>query len=157
VGTGSNQTDYEELPAIQERLEQRQCKPGEQYVEAGYMSGPNLAHSQTLKIDRIGPLPTVVTPQDLLPDGITQAQFQVDTNRNSLTCPQGYTARDPVPVGNSRRFQFPKRICAACQLLSRLYWQERQNDRDQRSLRIGATGACTVKDRNVQTGLSPAS
>ncbi len=119
VGTGSNQTDYEELPAIQERLEQRQCKPSEQYVDAGYMSGPNLAHSQKLKIDLIGPLPTVVTPQDLLPDGITQAQFQVDTDRNSVTCPQGYTARDPVPVGNSLRFQFPKQICAACQLRSR--------------------------------------
>jgi hypothetical protein len=39
-------------------------------------------------------------------------------DRNSVTCPQGYTARDPVPVGNSLRFQFPKQICAACQLRS---------------------------------------
>jgi hypothetical protein len=42
VGTSSNQTDYEELPAIQERLEQRECLPAEYYVDAGYMSGPNL-------------------------------------------------------------------------------------------------------------------
>jgi transposase len=119
VGTGSNQTDYEELPAIQERLAQRKCKPREQYVDAGYMSGPNLAHSQKLQIDLIGPLPTVVTPQDLLPDGITQAQFRVNTDKNSVTCPQGYTADTPTPVGNSLRFQFPKQICAACQLHSR--------------------------------------
>jgi hypothetical protein len=61
VGTGSHLTDYEELPNIQQRLEKRQCKPGEQYVDAGYMSGPNLANSQNLGIDLIGPLPTVVT------------------------------------------------------------------------------------------------
>ena len=119
VGTGSNQTDYEELPAIQERLAQRKCKPRQQYVDAGYMSGPNLAHSQKLQIDLIGPLPTVVTPQDLLPNGITQAQFQVDTERNIVTCPQGHSADHSVPVGNSLRFQFPKHICAACPLHSR--------------------------------------
>jgi len=34
------------LPAIQERLEQRQCKPAEQYVDAGYMSGPALYNSR---------------------------------------------------------------------------------------------------------------
>jgi hypothetical protein len=119
VGTGSNQTDYEELPAIQERLERRQCKPGKQYVDAGYMSGPNLAHSQKLQIDLIGPLPSVKTPQDLLPNDITQVQFQVDTEKNLVTCPQGHTADHPVPVDNSLRFQFPKQICAACQLRSR--------------------------------------
>jgi transposase len=119
VGTGSNLTDYEELPNIQQRLEQRQCKPGEQYVDAGYMSGPNLANSQNLGIDLIGPLPTVVTPQDLLPDGITQAQFQVDAENNRVTCPQGHSVGNPDPVGNSLRFQFPKSICESCQLRSR--------------------------------------
>jgi transposase len=51
AGTGSNQTDYQELPTIQERLEERKCKPSEHYVDAGYMSGPNLAHSKELHID----------------------------------------------------------------------------------------------------------
>ena len=56
VGTNSNQTDYEELPLIQDRLIERHCQPGEHYVDAGYMSGPNLAHSRDLGIDLIGPL-----------------------------------------------------------------------------------------------------
>lgn len=36
VSTESNHTDYEALADIQARLEQRQCKPGEHYVDAGY-------------------------------------------------------------------------------------------------------------------------
>lgn len=119
VGTGSNLTDYEELSPIQQRLEKRQCKPAEHYVDAGYMSGPNLTDSHNLEIDLIGPLPTVVTPQDLIPNGITQAQFQVDAENNRVTCPQGHTVGNPTPVGNSLRFQFPKQVCAACELRPR--------------------------------------
>ena len=119
VGTGSNRTDYEELPHIQQRLVKRQCKPAEHYVDAGYLSGPNLKSSQTRTIDLIGPLPIVVTPQDRLPDGITQARFQVDAANRRVTCPQGHTVGNPTSVGNSLRFQFPKRVCTACELRPR--------------------------------------
>lgn len=44
VSTESNLTDYEALPEIQKRLEQSQCPLGEHYVDAGYMSGFNLAN-----------------------------------------------------------------------------------------------------------------
>lgn len=63
VATSSNQTDHEELSAIQERLEKRQCKPAEQYVDAGYMSGPALNNSQNNRIDLIGPLANFVPPR----------------------------------------------------------------------------------------------
>lgn len=119
LATDSNQTDYEELPLIQDRLIQRQCKPGEHYVDAGYMSGPNLAHSRELEIDLIGPLPEVVTPQDLIPDGITQAQFQMDPQQKCVTCPQGHQARHPNLVVHAWSFHFPQKLCAACPLRSR--------------------------------------
>jgi transposase len=119
VATDSNQTDYEELPLIQDRLIQRRCQPGEHYVDAGYMSGPNLAHSYNLEIDLMGPLPEVVTPQDLLPDGITQAQFQMDPQERIATCPQGHQARHPSLVGNTWIFHFPAKVCAVCPLHSR--------------------------------------
>ena len=119
VATDSNQTDYEELPLIQARLIERQCKPGEHYVDAGYMSGPNLARSQDLKIDLIGPLPEVVTPQDLLPDGITQAQFQLDPIEKIATCPQGHQARNPSLVVNTWNFHFPAKVCAVCPVRTR--------------------------------------
>lgn len=114
VATNSNQTDYEELPRIQDRLIERQCKPGEHYVDAGYMSGPNLAHSRDLEIDLIGPLPEVITPQDLLPNGITQAQFRMDPERKIATCPQGHQARNPSLIVNTWCFHFPQKVCAAC-------------------------------------------
>jgi transposase len=119
VATDSNQTDYEELPLIQARLIERQCKPGEHYVDAGYMSGPNLAHSQDLKIDLIGPLPEVVTPQDLLTDGITQAHFQLDPIEKIATCPQGHQARNPSLVVNTWNFHFPAKVCAVCPVRTR--------------------------------------
>jgi len=119
VGTSSNQTDYEELPAIQERLEQRECLPAEHYVDAGYMSGPNLDNSHKKHIDLIGPLPTVTTPQDLLPDGITRAYFQIDAKNNTVICPKGYIAKNPQPVNNSLSFRFPNEVCATCELRSR--------------------------------------
>ncbi len=119
VATDSNQTDYEELPLIQDRLIERQCQPGEHYVDAGYMSGPNLAHSCDLEIDLIGPLPEVVTPQDLLPNGITQAQFQMDPQKKIATCPQGHQARNPSLVVNTWSFHFPQKVCVVCPLHAR--------------------------------------
>jgi len=119
LATSSNRTDYEELSAIQERLEQRKCKPAEQYVDAGYMSGPALNNSQKKGIDLIGPLAKLVTRQDMLPDGITQSHFQIDAKNNIVTCPKGHTATHPVPVNNSLSFRFPTKICAACELRSR--------------------------------------
>jgi transposase len=119
VGTSSNQTDYEELPAIQERLEQRDCLPAEQYADAGYMSGPNLDHSHKMHIDLIGPLPHVTTPQDLLPEGITRDHFQIDAHTLTVTCPHGYVADHPTPVNNSLQFRFPTALCAACELHAR--------------------------------------
>lgn len=119
VGTGSNRTDYEELSLIQERLEKRQCQPSEHYVDAGYMSGPNLKISHDRQIDLIGPLTTVMTAQDQIPDGITQAQFQVDTTKQCVTCPQGHTVGNPTLEEYSLRFQFPKQICATCELRPR--------------------------------------
>lgn len=119
VATSSNRTDHEELPAIQERLEQRECKPAEHYVDAGYMSGPTLNSSQKNGIDLIGPLPNFVTPQDMLPDGITQSHFQIDAINNMIICPKGHVAKNPSPVNNSLSFRFPLKTCAACELRAR--------------------------------------
>ena len=119
VATNSNQTDYEELALIQDRLIKRQCKPGEHYVDAGYMSGPNLAHSHDLEINLLGPLPEVVTPQDRLPDGVTQAQFQMDPQKKIAICPQGHQACNPSLTENTWSFHFPQKVCAACLLHAR--------------------------------------
>lgn len=119
ASTESNLTDYEALPDIQKRLEQRHCLPDEHYVDAGYMSGSNLANSEDRQIDLIGPLASTVTPQDLMTGGITQAQFQVNWQKHSVTCPQGYQAASPIRKGDGWLFKFPTPVCAACPLRSR--------------------------------------
>jgi transposase len=119
VCTESTLTDYEALPDIQDRLAQRYCTPGEHYVDAGYMSGFNLTNSADRQIDLIGPLAYPLTAQDLLVHGITQAQFQVDLQQNSVTCPQGHQAVSPVQTKMGLRFQFRKQNCDACPLRAR--------------------------------------
>jgi transposase len=119
VSTESNLTDHEALPDIQDRLEQRQCKPDEHYVDAGYMTGSNLANSKSKQIDLIGPLASTVTAQHLIPDGITQAQFQVDIQKKNVTCPQGHQATRIVQIKNGWRFMFSKETCATCPMRSR--------------------------------------
>jgi transposase len=133
VSTESNLTDYEALPDIQDRLEQRQCKPDEHYVDAGYMSGSNLANSENMHIDLIGPLSSPVTAQDRIVDGITQAQFQVDAQQKSVICPQGHCATQVTQIKDGWRFMFPKETCAVCPLCSRCC-----TGKDGRTIRISA-------------------
>lgn len=158
VATSSNQTDYEELPAIQERLAQRDCQPAEHYVDAGYMSGPNLHHSPKRQIDLIGRLPTVTTPQDLLLDGITRAQFSIDAETQTVTCPQGVSATHPSPVNHSLCFRLPAATCAACELRARCC-----TGKGGRTVGISAYYALTEaayarqKNRSLPKGLPPTS
>ena len=77
------------------------------------------AQPRISEIDLIGPLPEVVTPQDLLPDGITQAQFQMDPQKKIATCPQGHQVRNPSLTVNTWSFHFPQKICATCPLHTR--------------------------------------
>ncbi len=119
VSTESNLTDHEALADIQARLEQRQCKPGEHYVDAGYMTGSNLANSESKQIDLIGPMAPAVSYQDRITNGLTQSQFQVDAQKKSVTCPQGYRTTRLVRIKNGLRFMFPKQTCAVCPVRSR--------------------------------------
>jgi hypothetical protein len=75
--------------------------------DAAYMSGPNLEWSRKKHVDRIGPLPTVGTPQVLFPDGLTQAYFQIEAKNDTGTRSKGYVATNPVPVNNNLSFRFP--------------------------------------------------
>jgi hypothetical protein len=51
----ANEGDSEGLDEIQERLMARGLRPKEHYVDRGYASGPNLAHSAGREIDLGGP------------------------------------------------------------------------------------------------------
>jgi hypothetical protein len=117
--TSSVQTDYEALPVIQDRLTERQLRPECHYVDSGYMSGPNLAHSRGKDIDLIGPLQTVVTPQDRLADGLTADLFAVDVPQGTATCPAGQQVGLSYRDDQSMRSNYPEPLCRECALRSR--------------------------------------
>lgn len=119
TGTCSSQTDYEALPAIQERLEKRKCLPAQQYVDSGYISGPNLAHSQRQGIDLIGPTQAVVSRQTKIPDGMTTDQFAINLEKGQATCPAGHTVAPDYGWQGKVRFHFPTEVCLACPLRPR--------------------------------------
>lgn len=119
AGTCSSLTDYEALSPIQDRLAERNCLPLQQYVDSGYMSGPNLEHSQAKTIDLIGPAQAVVSKQTKLPDGITTDQFALDLTNKQATCPAGHTIDYYDEQQDKVRFYFPPEVCHPCPLRPR--------------------------------------
>jgi len=119
AGTCSSKTDYEALSEIQQRLEERGCLPEKQYVDSGYMSGPNLAASRKKNIALFGPACPVVSNQSKLPNGITTEQFVIDPDKQSASCPAGFTANLEYNRKGKLRFRFPDEGCAGCPLCER--------------------------------------
>jgi len=117
--TSSADTDYRALPAIQDRLQHRACLPAQQYVDSAYVSGPNLAASGQKAIDLVGPVPTVISHQAKLPEGITTEQFLIDVVSQQATCPAGISVGADHGRPGKLRFHFPPAICRACALHDR--------------------------------------
>lgn len=118
--TSSVRADATELKQIHNRLKARELLPSQQLVDAAYVSGPNLQHSQDLGIDLIGPVPGGQSPQASQPDGITQDQFRVDWEALVAICPRGQTShRGSRHDSGGTQFRFPKTVCVACPLHAR--------------------------------------
>jgi hypothetical protein len=83
------------------------------------MSASNLENSASMHMDLIGPLASAVTAQDLIANGITQAQFQVDVRQKWVICPQGQRTTRFIQIKEGWRFIFPKQTCAICPVRSR--------------------------------------
>jgi transposase len=108
--------DLEALPQIRAHLHARAVVPAEQYVDSGYVSGPQLAQSQAAGIDLVGPpLP------DTSPNHFKIADFAIDRDARRAICPQGHcsvkwsvrTERDGSRAVN---IQFAAATCAVCPL-----------------------------------------
>lgn len=118
--TSSVKADSTELKEIQTRLKTRGFLPGEQLVDAGYMSGPNLKHSQDLGVDLIGPVQGGQSPQARIPNGITHDQFRLDRELNVITCPSGQASKPGRPHGSiGTQYRFEDKTCTDCSVRSR--------------------------------------
>lgn len=77
--------DSAALPTIRQHRAERDLLPAEQYVDASYVSGPQLAHSQARGIDLVGPpLP------DTSPQAFKIADFRIERATKQAWCPQGH-------------------------------------------------------------------
>lgn len=87
--SAANDGDSEMVDGIQARLEQRGLRPKKHYVDRGYVSGANLAHSADQGTTLMGPALANNSPK---PEGYRQSDFQIDFERQEATCPQGELA-----------------------------------------------------------------
>ncbi len=146
AATCSSHTDYTALPEIQTRLQERQCLPAKQYVDSGYVSGPNLAYSVQQAIDLIGPVFAVISRQSKIPQGITTEQFVIDLVKGQATCPAGYSVLPDFVWAGKVRFRFPDEACASCALRARCCTGARG-----RTLCVGTTYPLLQAARQRQT------
>jgi transposase len=124
--------DGEALPEIRENLAEREVTPGEHYVDAGYVSGKQMADSEAAGIVLMGP-----PLADTSSNGFKIADFTLDRTAQRATCPAGQTS----VVWSPRRLRdgstgiyvrFAAATCAACPLRA-----ECTTSRQGRTLLIG--------------------
>ena len=106
--------DSAALPTIREHLAARALTAAEQYVDAGYVSGPQLAQSQAAGIALVGP-----PRPDTSRHAFKIAAFRIDRAAKCAVCPQGHRAvtwseRTEPDGSRAVNIQCAAAACAAC-------------------------------------------
>lgn len=117
VATG---TDVKQLAPIQKRLSESGISPAFQLADASYVSGDNLISSHARRIDLIGPAYKDNTWQAKAAEGFDVANFRVEWDAKTATCPAGRkSARwSETQTARGRRMihiDFASADCAACE------------------------------------------
>lgn len=130
--TAASTHDSEALSEIRGNLEDQDVTPSEQTVDAGYVSGKQLAESEREGIELIGP-----ALRDTSKNELKIEDFEVDREQKVAICPGGHRSVKWVQ-GRERdgsealRVQFDGKICAKCALRDQC-----TKGREGRSLHIG--------------------
>jgi transposase len=113
-------SDFNMLPKIQADLAARDLLPGEQIVDAGYVTADHLVSSQTEHdVTLVGPVNADPSWQAKAQQGFDVATFAIAWEQQTATCPQGRTSvlwmpgqdRHEHPVINIR---FARADCDTC-------------------------------------------
>ena len=104
------------MPTIRTRLRTAGLLPGDQYVDAGYVTGRQLAESAAEGIALLGP----ALPDTSL-NGFKIADFVLDREQQRATCPAGATSvkwryRTERDGSSAVQIQFAAATCAVCPL-----------------------------------------
>lgn len=111
--------DADSLPEIRGNLSRRDLAPGEQYVDAGYVSGRQLAESERAGILLLGPALADTSKQEF-----KIAAFEIDRGRRRARCPGGkesvgWNERVEPDGSLAAMIQFSSTDCTPCPLRSR--------------------------------------
>lgn len=118
--TPATTSDFEATPTIQANLVARDLPPGEHIVDGGYITAEHLVSSQQdYGINLLGPAPEDHSWQAKTNDGFAAAQFVIDWQTHSATCPQGKTSTSWMPRQDHNdhptiQIKFAKTDCLAC-------------------------------------------
>ena len=116
--TDAQESDVRSLPAVQERLVEREVPPGEQDVDQAYVSGTSLAQSREQGIKLMG----AIAPEAGLKE-FKMSDFEVNIEAKEASCPAGQTSRKwgqqhRKDGTTACRFHFGEQ-CADCPLRAR--------------------------------------
>jgi transposase len=112
--------DCRALAPIQARLQERAVLPGEQLVDSGYVTGPEVRTSaQTHRITLIGPIQRDTSWQARAGEGCAAPDFAIDWEHEQAICPQGKRSSTwrPVRAAGGKpviQIHFRQADCGAC-------------------------------------------
>jgi transposase len=111
----ANDDDSEAIDGIHRRLADRDLSPTDHYVDQGYVSGANIAHSTQRGLDLKGP---IVKDSSVKPAGFKQADFVLDFEGQVAICPNGQTSVSwlprPQPDGRVGAHVLFRQKCDGC-------------------------------------------
>ncbi|MGW3233892.1 IS1182 family transposase [Kitasatospora sp. NPDC001095] len=112
--TRATEPDVTALTPIQDKLIDRDLKPGEHLLDSGYPSGPNIGASLERGITLIAPV-TVQTGRGARAGTFTAKDFPVDWQAGTTRCPAGATSISMRPKKNGLiRVAFARADCRPC-------------------------------------------
>ena len=117
--TPATTSDFVMLPTIHEHLADREITPCEHLVDSGYMTAEHVVTSQEDGIDLLGPVTVDRSWQAKAGEGFDAACFQIDWERQRVTCPQGHQSTRWKPWRDTRgkaiiQVAFAEADCLAC-------------------------------------------
>ena len=96
--TDATVTDNQMTGAIHDDLAARNLTPGRHYLDSGYLSAAVVVSALTTwGIALIGPLLADTSAQARAGHGYARADFTVDYDARTVTCPQGKTSASWTP------------------------------------------------------------
>ena len=113
-------SDTDQTQPIHEALDRKALLPKEHVVDAGYVDGPLLVDSlHEFGIELIGPVRPDVSWQAQAANGYDLSQFQIDWEKQQVTCPEGKPSKCWTPSKDAWdnatiRIKFSRTDCRLC-------------------------------------------